>query len=270
MSSRSRGFCFTINNYTRREELDVKEVDCDYLVYGREVGESGTPHLQGFLRFRNARTFTSVSKLLPRAHVEIARNVQASIEYCKKGGDFFEKGDQPQQSGGDPLAVRAARNKRLREVSLDELVMSGELSILQVPAIKKARLILAQESLPYEHEDVRGLWIHGPPGVGKSHMAREFNDVYPKAQNKWFDGYAGQSNIVLDDFDKQGICLGHYLKIWADKWSCTGEVKGGTVNLVHRQFIVTSNYHPEDLWTEDSLLLDAILRRFKIIYKNKE
>jgi len=126
---------------------------------------------------------------------------------------------------------------------------------------------LDQEKPLYEADGVRGIWIYGPPGTGKTHMARAYGDVYLKAQNKWFDGYIGQKTIVLDDLDKGGACLGHYLKIWADKWSCTGEIKGGTVNLQHDYFVVTSNYHPEELWEEDRSMLDAILRRFDLINK---
>lgn len=45
----------------------------------------------------------------------------------------------------------------------------------------------------------------------------------------------------MDDLDFEGgDKLGHYLKIWADKWACTGETKGGTIPLNHHRFIVTS------------------------------
>ena len=261
--SRSRAYVFTINNYTEDEQLYVQGVECRYLVYGREVGESGTPHLQGFIYFGNQRSFKSVSKLLPRAHLEVCKDVGRAIQYCRKDGDVFEKGIVPQKPGGDKASVIAARNKRLREESLEELVATGELSISQVPIIKKARIILDQEHGVYEHDSVRGLWFWGPPGTGKTHTARSYGDVYLKAQNKWFDGYTGQQTIVLDDFDQQGSCLGHYLKIWTDKWSCTGEIKGGTVNLCHTRFIVTSNYHPDDLF-EGEQMLAAIKRRFEI------
>jgi hypothetical protein len=115
---------------------------------------------------------------------------------------------------------------------------------------------------PYTAPDVRGVWFYGPPGTGKTHAARtRYPGAYIKAQNKWWDGYQKQRFVVLDDLDQS--CLNHYLKIWADKWPCTGESKGGTLNLHHRAFIVTSNYEPEDLVRGDQAMCQAIRRRFK-------
>lgn len=83
----------------------------------------------------------------------------------------------------------------------------------------------------------------------------------------------------MDDLDYMGgQHLAHYLKIWADKWSCTGEVKGGTVPLMHHRFIITSNYTPMELFGPDKAdsetgavalskrtMVEAIERRFTII-----
>lgn len=91
-----------------------------------------------------------------------------------------------------------------------------------------------------------------------------------KPQNKWWDGYLGETTIVLDDLDLNGgQHLGHYLKIWADKYPFTCECKGGRVQPEYDEFIVTSNYSIRDVFgknEESEQLVTAIERRFKVIY----
>jgi len=58
----------------------------------------------------------------------------------------------------------------------------------------------------------------------------------------------------MDNVDfNGGQTLGHYLKIWADRWACTGETKGGTIPLNHHFFIVTSQYTIEEMYGPDDL-----------------
>lgn len=91
--------------------------------------------------------------------------------------------------------------------------------------------------------------------------------------NKWWDGYQGEQVVVLDDLDKKAAeHLGHHLKLWGDKWSFTAEAKGSAIAPQYKMFVVTSNYDIEDLIKDDSVMLEAIQRRFKVfrLYHDKE
>jgi len=115
------------------------------------------------------------------------------------------------------------------------------------------------------------VWIYGKPGIGKSYYVRKtYGDCYMKPQNKWFDGYLGQDVMLMDDFDKVGSHLGHYLKIWADNYSFTAEVKGSSIQPTYTKFFITSNYLPKDIFGEDESLVEAIERRFKIMTINNK
>lgn len=103
--AQTRRWCFTLNNPTDGESQLLAELldseHCDYAVVGREVGDSNTPHLQGYVIFTNRKRFRGAKALLgDRVHLEPARgnDTQAS-QYCKKDGDFDEYGSLQNESG---------------------------------------------------------------------------------------------------------------------------------------------------------------------------
>lgn len=98
--SRGKNWCFTLNNYTNEDVDSLQNLvgthECVYIIFGKEVGDSGTPHLQGFVSFSKRTYLTEVKKRISdRAHLELARMVPESIEYCKKEGDVYEEGAIP-------------------------------------------------------------------------------------------------------------------------------------------------------------------------------
>lgn len=100
----AKRWCFTINNYTPAEQQAILDSadNFDYLVVGRELGDSGTPHLQGFLILQTKLRLRNV-KALPgfqRAHLEVARGTpKEASDYCKKDSDFSEFGTLPSGQG---------------------------------------------------------------------------------------------------------------------------------------------------------------------------
>jgi len=94
---RAKNWCFTLNNYTPMDvdRLAAAHVDIEYLIFGREVGASGTPHLQGTVCFRSRKRLQQVKAHVGEAHCSVTRYLTQSIEYCKKDGSFTEVGIVP-------------------------------------------------------------------------------------------------------------------------------------------------------------------------------
>lgn len=103
-NQRSRGWCFTINNYSEQDEIEAHAAceDSQYGIVGYEVGEQGTEHLQCYVHYKNARSFATMKSLLPRAHIEKARGTPSqNRKYCNKDENACEYGEIP----GDPTPV---------------------------------------------------------------------------------------------------------------------------------------------------------------------
>jgi len=110
-----------------------------------------------------------------------------------------------------------------------------------------------------------GIWYYGATHTGKSFAARqEYPEAFIKsAKNKWWDGYKGEKHVIIDDIDKSHDYMGFDLKIWGDLYTFPAETKGGAIWARPEMIIVTSNYHPRDIWTDPNML-QPILDRFKV------
>lgn len=90
--SKSRGWCITLNNWNQDEYNSILEW-CGTLtqyILGKEVGENGTPHLQIYVYNKNAISFNSVKKAIPRGHIEKAKGTLAdNLKYCSKDNNYI-------------------------------------------------------------------------------------------------------------------------------------------------------------------------------------
>ena len=275
--SKHRVYTFTRNNPGDAHAED--EIDCKYVVYGNEVGELGTPHRQGTIQFKSQKTESAVRKLLVGCHVEVCKDLHASIKYCKKDGKFVERGVAPLtpkekgKKGGEAEQQRwqkiidVARKgpEAWHELPPGDRVHYDKFMEREYDRETKKRKF---ETLSHTDKETPNIWCYGPTGTGKSREYREkYPDAFKKMANKWWDGYIRQETVLLEDLGPQHEKLGYHLKIWGDRYDFPAERKGGTLCIRPDRIIVTSNYHPSEIWP-DQATLGPIKRRFKIIHKS--
>ena len=265
MQRRHYGFCWTLNNWTEADIASIKNIECRYMVFGYEIGESGTPHLQGYLHFKKQLRFSTVKGLIPRAHIEERKGtVEQAAAYCKKDGEFWESGSLPMspvEKGEKSKEIWAEILKRAedgdhewirREYPKVWINMSNRLENLRRPNTS-----ILDGDLTHE-------WWYGATGTGKSrHVWELYPDHFQKELNKWWCGYRGEDVVVIEEWSPKNECTGSQLKIWADRYPFTGQIKGGSLKKIRPvKIIVLSNYTIEQCFnqTEDS---QPLLRRFR-------
>lgn len=84
-----KNWFFTFNNYLKHDPKMIEILEtrfqeiCKCYCFQEEIGECGTPHLQGCLELNHPMRWTEF-KLHPGIHWEKTRNRGAAIDYCRK------------------------------------------------------------------------------------------------------------------------------------------------------------------------------------------
>jgi hypothetical protein len=243
--SKAKHWVFTLNNWTQ-DDVDRLEAlhasgDASYIVFGEEVGESGTEHLQGYACFASRKTLAQAKRLIgSRAHLEVMRGTpQQASEYCKKDESYHEFGEIPAGQGsrtdlGDLIgAIRSGKSMRELEDEFPGECIRYDRAVLR--RVAEARPFRTEK--PYVHV----LW--GDTGVGKTRYVFDrfdWEDIYVYSGGKWFDGYVGQSVALFDDFTGSEFKLGFFLRL-LDRYPMRVEIKGGFVQWNPSKIFITSN-----------------------------
>lgn len=258
--SRSRDFTFTINNYNEADVslCEALASESSYMIVGIECGdEKGTPHLQGYVYFTNARSFSSVKKKLPRAHIESTKGSPIDNKrYCSKDGKvLFEHGTCPRQGARTDI-----------EKTFDKLKSGANMRSVIETARSYQSIKAAEIYLKYNEEkrewkpEVK--WFHGSTGSGKTRRAREWlqDDIYTCMDSaKWFEGYDKHENVLIDDFRDDWISFRGLLR-FLDRYEYRVETKGGSRQLLAKKIAITCPYHPKYIYYNDEDV-DQLIRR---------
>lgn len=278
---KSRGWCVTVNNYDDDairgfRNFHDSTAGCKYLIIGKEIGESGTPHLQIYLYVENPRYGNVLRQACgSKGHWIAAKGTPAQNQtYCSKGyqlpgqdkvTDFMEYGELPKQGKRNDLETLGKRICT-EGATMDTLVTGGEYDVLATYLrYERAASRLVQHVAPERDPAVIPTvhWIWGSTGTGKSKWAWE---NYPKAYRVptcgggWWDGYYGQDTVVLDDYRANAFSFSQLLKI-IDRYPMRVQNKGGFVNLAATTFIFTTTNKPEECYAKSAEDVAQLMRR---------
>lgn len=89
--SACKRWCFTLNNYTDEEVdnlISIFRSNSSY-IFSKEIGDCGTPHLQGYVEFLAKQRLTAIKKFNNRIHWERCKgNRETNVNYILK--DYSE------------------------------------------------------------------------------------------------------------------------------------------------------------------------------------
>lgn len=240
----------------------------DYVIIGKEIApNTGTKHLQGYLYFKNARSFNSIVKKCSKWHLEICKgNAQQNIDYCKKGGDYEEWGTPPKQGKRNDLNL--IKDEIINGKKVDDLIIENPMVYHQY-----GRTLNKLEDLSmrkkFRTEMTIGLWYYGETGTGKSHKAfkgytANTHYLLPN-DNGWWDAYTQQETVIINDF--RGEIPYNQLLQLVDKFPFSVKRRNKEpIPFISKTVIITSSLAPHEIYKnrneEDKI--EQLLRRFTV------
>ena len=260
LNQRLRNCCATLNNYTDEDCVKMQgfiQKYCSYGVYGKEVGESGTNHLQIYLELKDQKSVRQIRKFTPEAIANIqprySPKPKEAAGYCKKGKftrddekpdegwsgyfetphstfDGFEFGKEDISSPGMRTDIQKAAEqiksgeKTVRELRLENPMLNHQYgrTLQEIENDAKRLKFRCGETTTCE-------WIHGATGVGKSHAAyvdalEPYGGYNPDKVYNWDKrqkfqcGYEQQEIVIINEYKgPQEIAYGILLEL-IDKW----------------------------------------------------
>lgn len=248
---RYRNCCFTINNYNEDDIQRLKKLwkndKVKYIIFGKEIGKKGTPHLQGYCEFTGRPTFLSLQKIFRGGHFEPRKGTsKQAANYCKKENDYWEKGDISQP--GKRTDMQDIRNKLLKKKPIKDIALKYPGQYIRyhkgINALNNIINNIPRTEKPFV------TWIYGKSGVGKTkYVFDNHKDIYIKDETKWWDGYNNNEAILIDDFE--GIWPFRSLLRFLDRYPYQGEYKGGYTHINSPYIYFTSEFPPEHYYYDE-------------------
>lgn len=286
-SKRHRAYACTYNNYPADWQDRYNQLwdtgKFKYIIGGREVGDSGTPHIQTHFNLKNGMTIKALQKALIKCGIKASVLAYSSKAHEDNGCNYPEKDDDYETWGTKPQPGK--RNDLER--CMADIAENKDITRLELfeshPSVMARYGRFADEyksmkhkpkRLNFDDETTPNLWLHGQPGVGKTKQIWDLEEegnftLYVKNCNKWWCGFNDEHTTLIDDVSpEQAKFLGYHLKIWVQQNPFRAEIKGSSAMIRPKRIIITSNYSIDEMgW--DPVTTSAIQRRFKEIEVTK-
>jgi len=264
-----KSWAFTLNNYGAGDEKLLQDMEKSYIIFGREKGENGTPHLQGVVIFRKSVRFAALKKILPRAHWGATKVESAAINYCMKDQDYFIEDNRSQGKRNDLTKYTTD----LKILGVKRGIEENIECALKYP--NGTRFIIEELGWWPKRDwlvppEVR--WYYGEAGMGKTKTVYEefgVENIYTKVcqkGNKWFNGYKQHKCLLLDELRSDSFDWGFLLQL-LDRYPMQVETKGGTIEVNSPVIIITTPRDIEGTFSNIGEDLAQIIRRVTKIRK---
>ena len=235
----SRDWCFT----SFENELIFDKVNIRYICYGRErCPSTGREHLQGFAIFnRTCR--------IPKAKSWIG------------GGDGLHL--EPRRGSRDQARDYCGKESELLEWGLYDPMTTVDLFRQPIPFLREnypefycryhsGLQKLIDKGPKWREVKVTVLW--GKTGCGKTRKALDCESWFKlDPPYEWWDGYEGESRVIIDDYTVGSIPRGMFLNI-LDGYRLRLPIKGSHTYAKWDEVYITTNFDPA-FW------YDTVLRR---------
>jgi len=300
MANQLRNFCLTLNNPEQTDEQFneyLQSLDhIKYFIFAREKGDGteanpdGTVHLQAYIEFTQGKTFSTIKKLFPKAHIEPRLGTkQAARDYILKVGKYKDKahtrigeifmfGDfAEERSRSDLLKIVDMLHEGKTEQDVRKAFPSQFLVMKN--KIRDYIQSLKEEQFKYVRRlNLEVTYIFGTTGKGKTrYVLDKYGDEnvfrmtrYGRREDEEkFDSYAGQDVIIFEEF-RSSISISNMLN-YLDVYGVSLPARYGDKAACYTKAFIISNWKLEqqfkNIQTEYPETWKAFLRRIHYVWE---